>query len=458
MPIFFTKSLRLLALSLFLIFTAFIFSGNSLSSLSKFEEEAVKSSQNKPELSEASQGKSTDEIFPAASQESTAFTREEYIQFFRKVFDTLNEHYYYPVHFKQLEEFIQKFDGNIYPQLKDTGKSSDYVRWRAAAYLVEQLRNPEDTVSQFFPPKPAEEFRQEVLGKRVDLGIDGMLVSLGFLVTFIEPRCDAYEKGLRMNDIILKINDKEVASLADPEVKALLNPLENETVTLQFLEFDSQQKMTIQAVPREFFQQTVFMEPVGVNDVYCLKIQRFNEKTAQDMLNYMTYILKLNPQGIILDLRDNPGGPPLAAKEISAFFLPPGEEFAYFHKKGHPEAHLQIPVIPPQFRYAGPLVILVNEKSGSSSELFSGTLQRRGRAIILGANTAGQVLLKSMFSFEDNSMVLLVTARGHFPDGGIFSLDGITPDQRIDPNKLDLIKIAANYLLVVDKTQRWKKN
>jgi C-terminal processing protease CtpA/Prc len=70
----------------------------------------------------------------------------------------------------------------------------------------------------------------------------------------------------------------------------------------------------------------------------------------------------------------------------------------------------------------------------------------RGRAVVMGENTAGQVFLKSMFPFEDDSMVVLVTARGHYPDGRVFSFDGITPDNPVDPRRDDLPEYAARLI------------
>jgi C-terminal processing protease CtpA/Prc len=64
----------------------------------------------------------------------------------------------------------------------------------------------------------------------------------------------------------------------------------------------------------------------------------------------------------------------------------------------------------------------------------------------MGTNTAGQVFLKSMYPFEDESMLLLVTARGHFSDGRVFSFNGLDPDTKVTDEKTDLIKYAAQYL------------
>lgn len=371
---------------------------------------------------------------------------EEYLQFFEKVYDTVDQNYYFPVSRASYERFLSVFDQKIYPQLRSAGKTVNFIKWRSSAYLVDFLKSKEDIFSAFYPPKAAKEYEETALGKRVDLGIEGELTTEGFAVSRVEPRSDAHAQGLRAQDTILQIDEQSVLELTQAKIEELLNPVENTTVRLTYLGFSDRRQKTIAVVSQEYFKQLVFRVPVDVPGVACLQIQRFNQKTADDMTELITQLLQENLTGLIIDLRGNPGGPPLAAQQISAFFLPPKEEFAYFQKKNRPKSSLDVPEIPAAYRFPGQMVILVNEKSGSASELFTGILQRRGRATVMGINTAGQVFLKSMFHFDDESMVLLVTARGHYPDGEVFSFQGLIPDEEISAGDVDLLRHAAEYL------------
>ncbi len=264
----------------------------------------------------------------------------------------------------------------------------------------------------------------------------------------VEPRSDSYIKGLRPKDIIQKIDDISVIIFNEDQIKKKLTPLEGAKVILDFFDESGTEKK-IEVISQEFFEQTVFMEPVDVPGIHCLEIRKFNQKTSEDMFNYLNFIKTQEKDlGLILDLRGNPGGPPLAAREISSFFLPPGEDFAYFQKRGQPKSLLNVPAIPSKYHYQNPIVILVNKDSGSASELFSGVMQKRKRSFLMGTNTAGKVFLKSMFYFDDESMVLLVTARGYYPDGSVFSFDGVVPDQVVKVSeKNELIHLAAEYLI-----------
>ena len=391
-----------------------------------------------------------------AAQGEDMKTQEEKVcrDFFEKIYKIMDEKYYKPVSREIFDKFVQKFDKQFFAELQKQNQSINFIKWRSAAYLVDDLKDSEDIFSALIPPQFAEKYEKKVLGKRIDLGIEGKLLAGAYIVTKIEPRSDAYLKGLRLKDLIGAIDQQPVSSLSDEKIQELLNPLENAVVMLDYFVFDTKEEKTISVVSQEYFKQSVFMIPVSVPGIYCLQIQTFNRKTSEDMFAYLSWVEKQkNDKGLVLDLRGNPGGPPLAAREISSFFLTPGEDFAFFEGKNQLKAVLDVPKIPQQYHYKGPIVILVDKESESASELFSGVMQSRGRAVLMGTNSAGKVLLKSMFNFDDQSMLLLVTAAGHYPDGRVFSFKGLTPDQPVEDKSADLVHRAAMYLSEKKKTQ-----
>lgn len=380
-------------------------------------------------------------------------TLKKYLDYFEEVYNTINDNYYQPVSRDAYNQFIIKFKEKIFEQLKATGKTDDYVKWRSAALLVDDLKTQEDIFSAFYPPEPAKEYEQTALGVRIDLGVEGRKIDKGFVVTHVEPRSDAFAKGLRPDNLILMIDEQSVIDLPVDKIKDLLRPLAETSANIRFFNPSDSGFYQIDVVSKEFFKQTVFEIPIPIEGIHGLEIQRFNRSTGEDMFRFIKQINSQgNSKGLILDLRGNPGGPPLAAREISSFFLPGGDEFAYFQMKEETVAKLDVPKIPEDFKYDQPIVILLNKDTGSASELFSGVLQSKGRAVIMGQNSAGQVMLKSMFHMKDKSMVLLVTARGHHPDGKVFSFNGITPDRFIPKEDEDnLLKYAATYLLYMSE-------
>lgn len=394
------------------------------------------------------------EIKPSIKGKKTSAdkTYNQYLVYFEEIYNTMMENYYAPVARSEFDRFINQFNTKIYKNLADEGKSDDYVKWRSASMLISFLKTQEDVFSELYPPKPAQEYVQTALGVRHDLGIEGHKTDHGLVTTQVEPRSDAYQEGLRIGDVIIAIDSVDIVPLAESEINNLLSPLAGTQVIINYVVAATQTEKSIEVTSKDFFKQTVFDVSTNVPNIYCLKIERFNRKTAEDLYRFLQYYKSLGPiMGLIIDLRGNPGGPPLAAREISGFFLEGGDDFAYFQKKNQPEAHLDVPALPEELKYDGPMVVLIDKGSGSASELFSGVMQRKGRTILMGQNSAGQVMLKSMFNFDDGSMVLLITSRGHYPDGGAFSFSGLTPDRYIkEEENLDIVDYASKYLIYVN--------
>jgi len=366
---------------------------------------------------------------------------DQYLAYFNEIYKLMDEQYYFQVDRADLDRFLKAFKEKIYPSLLLEKKSNDYVRWRSAAYLVDFLKQPDDLFSRFLPPK-----------QRIDLGVEGTLEASGFLVSFIEPRSDAYQQGLREGDRIVLIDQQKVQDLGPEKTKEKLNPLVGTKVRLDYAEITTGITRMIMVESKEYFKQTVFLKPTGVDGIYCLQIEKFNQGTPDDMARFVTFLSSKAPRGLVLDLRGNPGGPPLAARAISAFFLPNGEQLVYFEGRHRPRADLDIPVLPPQYRFDWPIVMLVNKGTGSASELFSGVMQDRKRALVFGEKTAGQVLLKSMFDMSDGSTMAMMVARGHFPDGRPFPFDGVVPNEVMSPeNDKEAIALAAKYLFLKEK-------
>ncbi|MBF0123139.1 MAG: hypothetical protein HQL21_07020 [Candidatus Omnitrophica bacterium] len=375
--------------------------------------------------------------------------RDQYLAYFEEVYKIMEENYYFDIKRADFDRFIKTFDEKIYKNLLLEGKSNDYVRWRSAAYLVDFMKQPDDKFSKFWPPKPAETFKKEVYGQKIDLGITGHLMEAGFQVDFVEPRSDAFELGLRENDLIVQIDGEEAIKIGEAKIQDKLVPLEGAKVKIDYLDAVARAPHVISPASKEYFKQTVFLKPTGIQDIYCAEIQKFNRLTNEDMGRYLEYMAPRHPKGLILDLRGNPGGPPLAALLISAFFLPNDELFAYFEGRHKPRSELLIPRLPASFNFDWPLAILVNKDSGSASELFTGIMQDRKRAIVIGQDTAGQVLLKSIFDMSDGSSLAMVVARGHFPDGRPFPFDGVKPNEYIPDDKKDeLVTMSAKYLFL----------
>jgi carboxyl-terminal processing protease len=163
---------------------------------------------------------------------------------------------------------------------------------------------------------------------------------------------------------------------------------------------------------------------------------QFQEKTSKDFDNAMKELEQSNKgkplKGIVLDMRNNPGGLLEQAVEISDKFLTDGLIVSIDGKKKE-DSNMKF-YAHKKSDYVGPLVALVNEGSASASEIVAGALQDYKRAIIVGAKTFGKGSVQTIFPLGDGSAVRLTTAKYYTPKGRSIQAEGISPDIAVDSN------------------------
>ncbi len=367
-----------------------------------------------------------------------------YVEFLRQVYDKMDNEYYLPVPEKKYNDFVDYFIDNILSCLRNKSNTLDNVRYLGAGLLVKRLKDPSDIFTNFYPPFEAEEYKSEALGYELGIGIDGRMTDKGYLIEDVEIRSDPYKKGIRLNDIILEVDGKPVFNIGENELESLfLSPL-GVSMELKILFASTGKTSTVQIDVVEFFKETLSTVSTGIPGLFYIKINQFNRKTGDDFKKVMTYFIIKGMRRLIIDLRGNAGGPPLAARDIAEFFLPKRAPLFYFQRKNRPKVYLKTESSP--FTFKGEIAILINEESGSASELFSGTLKAYDRAILIGERSAGKTFLKSMFKFEDNSMLLLTTSLAYLYNGERFNPEGLKPDFEAPEKQVNLFGFVSKCM------------
>jgi len=163
-----------------------------------------------------------------------------------------------------------------------------------------------------------------------------------------------------------------------------------------------------------------------------IRISQFQERTTRDLGKALDHLAKeVDMQGLVLDLRNNPGGLLTAAIGVSEQFLESGQMVVYIEgrDKGRDEYHSKGQRINQDF----PMIILVNAGSASASEIVSGALQDWERAVILGTQTFGKGSVQTLLPLTDGSGLRLTTARYFTPKGRTIQNSGIQPDIIVEP-------------------------
>ena len=185
------------------------------------------------------------------------------------------------------------------------------------------------------------------------------------------------------------------------------------------------------------------MEESPIDAVVIIRIPQFNQKTSQDVGDILNNYGTQNIKHLILDLRNNKGGPPLAAREIMGYFLPP-EDILFFIARKNRQPFLLATSLNEEF-YDGPISVLVTKNTASAAETMSAVLQRKERATIIGQETANAHYLKSVYDYEDGSTLMLMTSKTFYHDRHVFPNSGIMPDIKLSQG-IDIIEFTLNRI------------
>lgn len=285
----------------------------------------------------------------------------------------------------------------------------------------------------------AEAFQDLQIGTSGEFGGLGLEVGQenGF-IKVIAPIDDtpAQRAGIRAGDLIIRLDDVSVKGLPLSDAIAKMRGKPNTTVTLTILREGAKKPLKIK-VTREVIQvQSVKSRLLEPGFGY-LRITQFQAKTAANAQAAIQQMEKENNgplKGLIMDLRNNPGGVLNGAVDVVDEFL---EEGVIVQTKGRDDSSEQtFSATPGDLLQKAPLIVLVNAGSASASEIVAGALQDHHRALILGERTFGKGSVQTVLPLGNGTAVKLTTARYYTPSGRSIQAEGIKPDIELKSLKL----------------------
>jgi carboxyl-terminal processing protease len=317
--------------------------------------------------------------------------------------------------------------GLVQKEYVEETKPQDLV-YGAIKGMLETL----DPHSAFMPPDMYKEMQAETKGRFEGLGIE-ITIKEGVL-TVVSPIEDtpAFRAGIQANDQILKIEGDLTKNLTLMEAVKRLRGPKGTTVTITImregLTKPKDYTVTRDVIPIRSVRYEVLEKSYGY-----IRLSQFQEKTDNELDKAMKALQesKGGLKGLILDLRNNPGGLLDQAVKVTDRFVESGLIVSMEGRKEDQKmkfyAHTQ-GTIP---RY--PLVVLVNGGSASGSEIVAGAIQDHGRGILIGTQTFGKGSVQTIFPLKDGSGVRLTTARYYTPNGRSIQAKGIVPDILVKP-------------------------
>ena len=282
-----------------------------------------------------------------------------------------------------------------------------------------------DPHSSFFDPKDFSRLREEQHSKYFGLGIRvrPLLRDRGKVVIVEPPQIGspAERKGLRAGDVISRIEGEPIDEWTSDEVVSHLRGPKGTSVNITIERPGLRDPLQFSVERDEIPLITVpyaFEVKPGIGYV---KIDRFSESTSDELRSKLKELDSSNLSGLILDLRDNPGGLLNQAIDVSDFFLPRNELIV--STKGRAEGSARNYRAPSLEKIKVPLVILINRHSASASEIVAGALQDHDRALIVGEPSFGKGLVQSVYTLENDTGMALTTAKYYTPSGRLIQRD-----------------------------------
>jgi carboxyl-terminal processing protease len=303
-----------------------------------------------------------------------------------------------------------------------------------------------DPHSVYFDKKSFKEFREGTSGRFVGVGIE--ISQEDGLVKVVSPieGSPADRAGLKPNDLITKIDDSFVKGMSLNDAVKKMRGEPQTKVMLTIFRKDENRTFPVSITREEIRTQSVRSKVIEPGYAW-IRLSQFQERTVEDFVTKMEQIYKQEPnlKGLVLDLRNDPGGLLDAAVAVSAAFLPENvtvvstngqlaeSKFTY---KASPEFYARRGADPlkrlPAALKTVPLVVLVNEGSASASEIVAGALQDYKRATIMGNQTFGKGSVQTVRPLGPDTGLKLTTARYFTPSGKSIQATGIIPDVMVD--------------------------
>lgn len=337
----------------------------------------------------------------------------------------------------QLPAKDQTIDFSLFWQVFDTlpGRFLDKsaidgqkLLYGAISGMVRSLGDP---YTVFLDPKQNEEIHQDLAGSYEGVGIQiGFNKDKRLVVIAPLDGTPAQREGIRARDLILKIDDKETFDLTLPEAVDLIRGLAGTKVKL-VLSREGEDK----SIEKEIERAKIDVKSVSVefkdsqnNQVAVIRVSRFGDNTDSEWDRTVEEVVASGAQGVIVDMRNNPGGLLTSAVHLGAEFIKGtivSQEFADGHSESLSADHEG------EF-YKIPLVVLVNGGSASASEIFAGAIQDARRGKIVGEKTFGKGTVQDVVDFAGGSGLHITIAKWLTPKGRSISEVGITPDVIIE--------------------------
>ncbi|MCK5498838.1 MAG: S41 family peptidase [Gammaproteobacteria bacterium] len=302
-----------------------------------------------------------------------------------------------------------------------------------------------DPHSTYLDGESYKDLREGTSGEFGGLGIEVGMEN-GF-VKVISPIDDtpAYKAGIKAGDLIIKLDEKSVKGMSLNEAVDLMRGKPGDAITLTVIR-ENEEKPLVFTIIRDVIKVKSVRFDILEPGFGYLRISSFQSHTVEGLHKAIDQLKQDNNnqlKGIILDLRNNPGGILNAAVGVTDMFINKG--LIVYTEGRIKDSKLKFNAKPNAKLPDVPLIVLVNAGSASASEIVAGALQDHGRGIIMGEKTFGKGSVQTILPMNNNAALKLTTARYYTPNGRSIQASGVIPDIVIDKVKISMIEEAFDH-------------
>ncbi len=294
-----------------------------------------------------------------------------------------------------------------------------------------------DPHSSFMPAESFKEMKVQMSGSFGGIGIEISMKDNKLMIIAPIEDTPGYRVGLKANDHIWKIDDKPTRGMSISEAVSKMRGEKKTRVTLSILREGNGAPLVFPII-RDIIQ-TKSLKSRTIEPGYgYIRISHFQETTGPEFTKALSALKARNNgdiKGLVIDLRNNPGGLLNQAVEVANNFVGEGlnDGLVVYTEGRDPTSKMKLSTKIGDKEPHYPIVVLVNGGSASASEILAGALQDHKRAIIMGTQTFGKGSVQSVIPMRDNAGLKLTTARYYTPSGRSIQAKGITPDIIVNP-------------------------
>lgn len=333
---------------------------------------------------------------------------------------------------------------------------SNKMFYGAISGMVASLGDP---YTVFLPPEQQKYSSEELNGS-----FDGVGIQLGFnkdkRLVVIAPLDGSPAKiaGIKPQDIIVKIDDKDTTGMNLPDAVQLIRGPKGSQVALAITREGESEPKDYKLTRDTIVVKSVelsFKDTKSGKKVAIIKLTRFGEKTNDEWNSVVSELIKVNPQAVILDVRNNPGGYLEGAVFIASEFLDGGDVVLQENNDGE-RTPFKVERVGKLTKI--PLEVLINKGAASASEIVAGALQDRKRARLIGEKSFGKGTIQEAQDLENKTGIHITVAKWLTPNGRwVNTMQGLDPDVKVEGKKTDLQDDQVNQLDEQDNDPQLEK-